>query len=142
MAIGTTHQYDDILGFSRPVSSHPHMPRPERAKIFSPFAALRGHGDAVLAMQKNRCSKIALEDIALEQINTALCALRKHDKIEVTYFNYDPGPDGTGGIAEGRYLTAQGEILMLDTVYRKLRISSDQSAVGWVDIKFEDIFSL
>ncbi len=44
----TTRKYADILEKSRPQSAeslrkHPRMPLQNRAKIFSPFAALRGY---------------------------------------------------------------------------------------------------
>ena len=41
-------RYDDIIGLERPVSlKHPPMPRPDRAKQFMPFAALRGFDDVI-----------------------------------------------------------------------------------------------
>lgn len=44
-----THNYEDILYQKRPVSSHPHMDQKNRAKIFVPFAALRGYQEAITA---------------------------------------------------------------------------------------------
>lgn len=48
----TSHQYDDIIETEYPLKSHdniryPRMDMSERAKIFSPFAALRGHEDLI-----------------------------------------------------------------------------------------------
>ena len=41
-------KYDDIINLPHPTSAkHPRMPISERAAIFSPFAALTGHGDAI-----------------------------------------------------------------------------------------------
>ena len=41
--------YDDIINLPRPTSSgHPRMPICDRAFIFSPFAALAGHGAAIV----------------------------------------------------------------------------------------------
>ena len=43
-----THKYDDILHLPHPTSTkHPRMPIGDRAAIFSPFAALTGHGAAI-----------------------------------------------------------------------------------------------
>lgn len=40
-------KYDNIINKSRPETRHACMDMSERAKIFSPFAALRGHDDAI-----------------------------------------------------------------------------------------------
>ena len=40
--------YDDIINLPHPTSAkHPRMPIADRAAIFSPFAALVGHGAAI-----------------------------------------------------------------------------------------------
>ncbi|MFR1052726.1 MAG: hypothetical protein ACLSE7_13470 [Lachnospirales bacterium] len=40
--------YDDIINLPHPTSQrHPRMPIHDRAAIFSPFAALSGHGAAI-----------------------------------------------------------------------------------------------
>ena len=43
-----THQYDDIINMSRPISKkHKSMPLYDRAAQFAPFAALTGHDAAI-----------------------------------------------------------------------------------------------
>ena len=43
-----TGPYDDIIELPHPTSAkHPRMPIRDRAAIFSPFAALSGHGAAI-----------------------------------------------------------------------------------------------
>ncbi len=43
-----THQYDDIINMSRPISkNHKPMPLYDRAAQFAPFAALTGHDAAI-----------------------------------------------------------------------------------------------
>lgn len=49
-----THRYDDIIDMEYPLGSHdgirhPRMDMGERAKIFSPFAALKGYEEAIEA---------------------------------------------------------------------------------------------
>ena len=39
--------YDDIINMDRPASKRQKMPIDDRAKIFAPFAALRGFDDAI-----------------------------------------------------------------------------------------------
>ncbi|MDO4554340.1 MAG: hypothetical protein Q4B70_04245 [Lachnospiraceae bacterium] len=133
-----SHEYDDIKGLSRPVSNHPHMARQDRAKIFSPFAALRGHNDAVKSMEKLRCNKRILTETELEPIQKTLGDLKKKEWVQITWFHYNPGPDGSGGEAEGEYLTARGQVLKIEPAFQRLRLSFD-NAVGWVEIAFEDI---
>jgi hypothetical protein len=48
----TTHKYDDIIDMEYPLKTsdtvkHPRMSNAERAKIFAPFAALRGFDEAI-----------------------------------------------------------------------------------------------
>lgn len=48
----STHKYDDIIDLDYPLKQHdivrhPPMSIADRAKIFSPFAALKGHGEAI-----------------------------------------------------------------------------------------------
>lgn len=45
-------KYDDMINMSRPLSTHPSMPVADRAKIFQPFAALKGHEDLIREQQK------------------------------------------------------------------------------------------
>lgn len=40
-------KYEDIIGRKPPELRHPRMPRQDRAKLFAPFAALNGHGQAL-----------------------------------------------------------------------------------------------
>ncbi len=47
-----THKYDDIIAMEYPLQQHdrvkhPPMPKADRAKIFAPFSALKGHGEAI-----------------------------------------------------------------------------------------------
>lgn len=46
--MNSTHKYDDIIFFSRPVSQkHPPMSMMDRAAQFSPFSALTGFDEAI-----------------------------------------------------------------------------------------------
>jgi hypothetical protein len=55
-----SEEYKDIIDKSRPQHNgdefearHPHMPREARAKIFAPFAALKGYEEAIDETAKN-----------------------------------------------------------------------------------------
>lgn len=45
-------RYDDIIHLERPKSERPSMPVEDRAKIFLPFAALRGYEEVLEKKQK------------------------------------------------------------------------------------------
>lgn len=52
-----THAYEDIINMEYPWKGkdtvrHPPMSRADRAKIFAPFAALRGYEDAIAEKEK------------------------------------------------------------------------------------------
>ncbi len=52
-----THKYDDIIQMDYPLKGsdlikHPRMRVEDRAKIFAPFAALKGYEEAIAAKQK------------------------------------------------------------------------------------------
>lgn len=45
-------KYDDIIHLQRPASAYPSMPVADRAKIFMPFAALKGYEEAIEEAQE------------------------------------------------------------------------------------------
>lgn len=106
-------RYDDIIGLTRPESKHPKMPLSDRAKLFAPFAALRGYDDAVTSRQSVYTERILLSDDAAEELNRKLTSLRPGDRTEIVYFKkvrtYD---DAEYGI----YETVTGEFGGSDTV--------------------------
>ena len=58
-----THKYDDILHLPHPTSTkHPRMPIGARAAIFTPFAALTGHGAAIAETARLTEQKIELDE--------------------------------------------------------------------------------
>ena len=82
-AFDASHKYDDIINLSRPVSKHPKMSNQNRAKIFSPFAALKGYDEAVKNKEKIRVNKMDLSDEEKELINQKLCLLQTGQLITV-----------------------------------------------------------
>lgn len=132
MTSDAAHKYEDIINLSRPVSKHPKMSNADRAKIFSPFAALKGYEEAVKNKEKIRVNKIELSDEEKELINQKLCLLKKGRIITVHYFHPDPGSDGSGGTAEGEYLAITGALEKIDENFRTLVIAGQK-------IKLDDI---
>lgn len=132
MSLNISNRYDDIINLPRPESKHPHMSNADRAKIFSPFAALKGHTETIRKKESLRVNKIDLSDEAAATLNEKLTLLEKGQMVTITYFFSDPGPDGTGGTAEGIYITLSGIIKHLDSISRILEIDDHK-------INFDDI---
>lgn len=55
--------YDDIIKLNRPESNRPKMDIADRAKIFMPFAALKGYEEAIDNVNKRVYSKDELYTI-------------------------------------------------------------------------------
>lgn len=132
MSLNISNRYDDIINLPRPESKHPHMSNADRAKIFSPFAALKGHTETIRQKEILRVNKIDLSAEAAAALNEKLTLLEKGQMVTITYFFSDPGPDGTGGTAEGIYITLSGIIKHLDSISRILEIENHK-------INFDDI---
>ncbi len=81
-------RYDDILHLGRPVSNRPKMDLGNRAKLFSPFAALRGFDIAVLTKEKEKAlmTRAELLDDRKEVLERKLNQLSVGDSVTVTYF--------------------------------------------------------
>ncbi len=83
-------KYDDIINMPHHVSTkHPRMALEERAKQFSPFAALKGYEEAIEEKQQLREKEIILSDYSKSLINEKLNALNKGDETAITYFDRD-----------------------------------------------------
>lgn len=120
-------KYGDILTLSRPDSEesrhrHPRMSLENRAKIFSPFAALRGY-DEELAAEEERSRRVTqrlLSDEEKEQLSQKLLLLTKGTRVRVRYF----APDTTHPAQPpvGFYRTVTGVAERVDPVYRLLHL--------------------
>ena len=102
-----SQKYADILHLERPEPSakHPRMSVANRAKIFSPFAALRGFDDELAeeGAQTLRESKAELSEEEKSALSARLAGLRRGMTVTVRYFVPDlccpadpppgPGPD-------------------------------------------------
>ena len=136
-------KYSDILHASRPEppQKHPRMPITNRAKIFSPFAALRGFDDEISneGAAKLLVKKVELSDEEKNKLSDKLLQVKKGMKITVRYFLHV-------NEISGRYEDVSGTVVTLDTVFCELKIMPDiaQKAVGIekelaIVIPFEDI---
>ena len=83
-------KYVKILHASRPEPphNHPRMPMSNRAKIFSPFAALRGYEDEIASEGRDHLkgNRIELSEEGKEVLNQKISQLRKGQSVKVQYF--------------------------------------------------------
>ena len=113
---------------------HPSMPSSQRAKIFAPFDALAGFGDAISAkdiLYEERHEMTEDETYELDMKLRALAALTVNGKaarknrvmISVTYFSPCRDADNKAFLRRGRYLTIKGMCAGTDAT--AVRILSD-----------------
>ena len=73
IGLETAQKYGDIIEMERPqteesLRKHPRMTLQNRAKIFSPFAALRGY-DEQLAAEKQRTERVTKRILTEEEMS-------------------------------------------------------------------------
>ena len=115
----TIAAYQDILYCSRPVSKRPKMSVENRAKLFAPFAALRGFDIEILTTEQDRLlvPQVLLSADQQEANRQALNALEKGDWVTVTYFQPVKSLDGQ---LLGEYTVISGAVKKVDDVERLL----------------------
>ena len=114
-------KYDNILRLPHPTSAkHPRMPVSERAAIFSPFAALSGHGAAIAETARLTDRRVELDEDTRAELDRRQAVLLEHiaeqPEVTVTWFQPDERKDG------GAYLTVTGRLKKIDEVERTLNL--------------------
>ena len=127
-----SQKYADILHLERPEPSanHPRMSVANRAKIFSPFAALRGFDDEISeeGAQTLRVPKAELSEEEKSALSVRLAGLRRGVSVTVRYFQPDLLCQTVPPV--GRYQTVTGTVQVLDPVGKTLRLVLDSPHTG------------
>ncbi len=137
-----THQYDDIIDMEYPLKSsdqvkHPRMPVEDRAKIFAPFAALKGYEEAIAAKQKIVVPRIELSEEVKEYLDLQLSKIEQHlisghhPIVTVVYFLKDKHSSEEGG----EYIQFTGMVAKLNQTSRMIQIVDKR-------LKLEDIYDI
>ena len=137
-----THQYDDIIYLEYPLKSsdnikHPRMRIEDRAKIFVPFAALKGYEEAIAAKQKIVVPRIELSEESKEYLDLQLSEIEQllsmgqHPVITVVYFRKDKASSIDGG----EYIRFTGMVAKFDQTSRILQIVEKR-------LRLEDIYRI
>ena len=127
--------YDDIIDLPHPTSRrHPRMPIRDRAAIFSPFAALSGHGAALAETARVTQRRMEPDEDTRAELDRRQAVLLAHldeqPEITVTWFQPDERKEG------GAYLTAAGRMKKLRELERVLVLADG------TEIPLEDVVAL
>ncbi len=119
---------------------HPKMPLSRRAKIFSPFAALRGFEEAIDSKLERYVSRVELNEEEQERINRTLLELieRSRDRrqrVVVTVRWYVPCADENHEAygLYGQYRTLTGTLRKIDPILQRA-IRVDETVIEFSDI--------
>lgn len=101
--------YSDILHEDRPASTRPKMDLSNRAKIFSPFDALRGFNFAVMAMEAEKAllPRVELSEDSQQELNRKLQQLRTGETVTVCCFVQERQ---VGDLELGYYHSMTGQV--------------------------------
>lgn len=129
-------KYDDILHLPHPTSNkHPRMSIRDRAAIFSPFAALSGHGAAIAETARLTDRRVELDEDTRAELDRRQAVLLEHlseqPEITITWFRPDGRKDG------GAYRTVTGRLKKVDEAARTLTLLDGTSIpledVAWLE---------
>lgn len=131
-------KYGKILHASRPEPPHnyPRMLMSNRAKIFSPFAALRGYEDEIASEGRDHLkgNRIELSEEGKQALNQTISQLRKGQSVKVQYFT------------DGYYENIAGILDAVNVINKELRIYTefinDTGKELPTIIAFEDILEI
>lgn len=137
-------KYKDIIHRSWPADPsvyrrHPKMSLQDRAKIFAPFAALKGHSDRLFEETDRllRSARITLSEEESAILSDKLLQVKKGMNITVLYFEPDASDEGTG-----YYISLSGTVSELDNLFHSIKISTgEMGEKGEIHqiIRFEDL---
>lgn len=99
------------------------MTRESRAKQFMPFAALKGHMEALRQKEKIVVEKSELSEEYQEMLGKKFARIKKGDMVSVVYF------------CKNEYLKITGIVVRIDETARILRVVNTK-------IHFDDIYDV
>ena len=149
MPVPADFKYADVLRRGKPVHGqrdifsikHPTMSLGKRAKIFSPFDALKGFSEAVEAKDElyveraelceDKCDELDRKLAELQEMVTNSSAARENNVIvTVTHFVccFDKNNSAYGH--RGQYVSTQGVLSGIDTVRQTMTVGGEKIIFG------------
>lgn len=125
-------KYGDILYSSRPElpPGHPKMDIQNRAKIFSPFAALRGYEDEIRSEGRDHLkgSRVDFSDEEKNRLSEQLQQVTKGMRISLRYFK------------DGFYEETEGVVVKIDPLEQVIYLQTAEHGALEKDIPAEIAF--
>lgn len=130
---------------------HPFMEMEKRAKIFSPYDALKGFSDSVRAKETEYVERRILCESDSERLDKRIALLSRlipdtpsaaaqNITVSVVYFELCRDPNNEAFGKRGRYKRLSGLVGMVDTVFRRILIGKTLLALEDVYCIEGDIF--
>ena len=136
-------KYDDIIHLSRPKSNRPSMPIADRAKIFMPFAALKGYEEAIEEKQKVTTTRVELSEEKKEELDERLRELSEmlasgsQPEVTVRYFVKDEKVSLEEKMELGDYAYLTDIVVKVDSFSEQIKMREQSIALSDIlDIKF------
>ena len=98
--------YSDIMDMDKPISHHKPMDITHRAKIFAPFAALKGFEDCIRQKEIIYEEYPALSEEQKSRLDQKMQMLRTGEQLTVTYFLHNHPLD----VKKGQIRTVTGKV--------------------------------
>lgn len=128
-------KYDDIINLSRPKSNRPSMPIADRAKIFMPFAALKGYEEAIEEKQKLMTARMELSEEKKEELDVQLHELSeiladgRTSEVTVRYYVKDERASQEEQTELGNYVDVTGKVKKIDTFLEQIIVEEQTIAL-------------
>lgn len=131
--IKITHKYDDIIDLVYPDQKknnrkHPPMDIRDRAKLFLPFAALKGYDEAIQEKQKIYAYNKELSEDEKQFLSMQLAQIKREletgnrPDAKITYF--EPNPKYTDG--RGEFKELSGSVCKVNETGNMLEIAGER----------------
>ena len=131
----TARKYADIIHAARPAGEesllkHPRMPLENRAKIFSPFAALRGYEQEIAreGWKMRRVERPTPSEEEIEKLSAKLAQVLKGMEVRVMYFQEDT--TDLSGRHMGCCCETSGRVETIDPVGQTIRVNGQMISFG------------
>lgn len=134
-------QYDDIINLDRPKSIRPKMSLRDRAKIFMPFAALKGYEEAIEYQKIELKERIELMEEGREALDEKLKLINEmQDKssdilYKIVYYKVYEDVSREENRELGKYIEKKGRKVKVDYTFSKIKIDD-----VFIDIK--DVYDI
>lgn len=137
-------KYDDMIYMDRPVASKPRMATADRAKIFQPFAALKGHNELIKEQHRLTVEKKALTEQRRDELDSMLGLLEQQVKTGecpetvVVHFIKDTRASEECEKFMGKYVETFGKLRKIDRLEEVLLIGEQRILIHDIfDIKMD-----